>query len=469
MKMRRYIALCLTATMFLGLLTSCEKKVTDTTETAETSVTTKTTKPTDIVDPDPTTPSIVVDDKISLTGFTDLGAQEAVNEGTDPIVIWSWNHDLEELIDIYTDISFEYEVVGDGDIESYKAYLDKAFDSGEDLPDLYVADSSWAQEYIDSDRALPINELGLDYADLQDMFAYILYSSDDSERVIRGITWEAAPAGVFYNKLLTEEYLGVTEPSEVSQYFSSWDSFLKMAQAVQKASEGEAKAIATIGDLETPYGAVKKTPWIVNGTLTVDPDLEGFYTYADAFFEENLTFEVINEEGGITVKPYTNENILSYWGTLDMGRSLLSDPDDETYGNWGFIKSPVNYCSGGSWLMASPSCDMKKDAGDIMQAICIDPDNLKDMATNKGIFVNSKSIMKEMSEDSSFGLEWLGGQNPYTLLFDVASGIDYTITGANDYRINEAFYASVKSYYLGDYDTVDDAKASFEAEVTELA
>ena len=119
--------------------------------------------------------------------------------------------------------------------------------------------------------------------------------------------------------------------------------------------------------------------------------------------------------------------------------------------------------------MASPSCDMKKDAGDIMQAICIDPDNLKDMATNKGIFVNSKSIMKEMSEDSSFGLEWLGGQNPYTLLFDVASGIDYTITGANDYRINEAFYASVKSYYLGDYDTVDDAKASFEAEVTELA
>ena len=102
-----------------------------------------------------------------------------------------------------------------------------------------------------------------------------------------------------------------------------------------------------------------------------------------------------------------------------------------------------------------------------MRDLCIDTDNLETMAQN-GEFVNNISIMTDIGNDSSFALDWLGGQNPIPVLLDSATQIDNSTITENDQAINDQLDVVVTSYINGDIASVADAEAAFIAAVEEL-
>ena len=473
MKMKKIVALGISMAMVLGVVAACSDKDSSDTTTAATTTaaTTADAGSSDETEAssDETDATAAPDQGVSLDGFTDLGKQDATNDGTDPILVWSWNEEVGDYISQYSDVAITYENVGGGDQNTYQTALDAALASGDEAPDLYVTDASWTQRFIQSDNSLPVNELGIDYADLTDMYAYTLNFSDDDEGVIKGLAWQANPAGVFYNRTVAQEYLGVSEPADVQEYFSTWDKFLQTAKDINTASNGEVKALSAIEDMWQPFQNTRTQAWIKDGEIVIDPALEEYFDFAKTLYDEKLTFETGQWNANWTGNA-ANDKVLSFWGPMWLGRFSLemSNETNPTYGNWGLVKAPVDYYWGGTWMMASKTCDMKADAGQIIYDLCIDNANLKDMATSKGEYVNSVSIMKAIAEDSSFGLEWLGGQNPFTVLFEVAQGIDYSTIGVNDGKINDAFSSAVGSYCSGDYETIADAEAAFKAEAKDL-
>ena len=471
MKMKKIIALGVSMAMVLGVVAACDDSSTSETTAATTTAATTAANDDNGGDTQQTDDQQApVDDSGSLAGFTDLGAQAATNDGTDPILVWSWNDEVGDYIAEYSNVTIKYENVGGGNQNTYQEALENALASGDQAPDLYVTDASWTQRYIQSDNSVPVNDLGIDYADLTDMYAYTLNFSDDDEGVIKGLAWQANPAAVFYNRTVAQEYLGVSEPEDVAPYFATWDAFLKTAQDINTASGGEVKALSAIEDMWQPYQNTRTKAWVQDGEIVIDPALEEYFNFAKTLYDEDLTFMTGQWNDNWTGNA-SNDKVLSFWGPMWLGRFSLamSNPDNPTYGNWGVVKAPVDYYWGGTWMMASKTCDMKADAGQIISDLCINPDNLKDMATAKGEYVNSVSIMKAIAEDSSFGLEWLGGQNPFTILFDVAQGIDYSTIGVNDGPINDAFSSAVGSYCSGDYETIADAEAAFKTEAKEAA
>ena len=113
--------------------------------------------------------------------------------------------------------------------------------------------------------------------------------------------------------------------------------------------------------------------------------------------------------------------------------------------------------------MASKYCDTKASCATIMSILAIDKTNLTDMVATGGMFVNNVDVMTSAANNSEYSYEFLGGQNPYSVLLDTALKIDNSEIGEDDALINSAFEAAVKAYSEGKVSSIDDAKADFEA------
>mgnify|MGYP003300435018 FL=1 len=164
--------------------------------------------------------------------------------------------------------------------------------------------------------------------------------------------------------------------------------------------------------------------------------------------------------------------VVSYWGTLQFAKYKLALNPGEgttvnpTSGDWGITTAPVSYFSGGSWVMASKYCDKKATSADIIRAVCINEDNLRDMLNN-GEFVNNVKLITAAAADDKFAMEWLGGQNPYPVLLDCALKADASYVGPMDNEVDQAFKAVVGTYASGSFKTVKDAKEAMEKKLKE--
>ena len=397
--------------------------------------------------------------------YAEKPASEVKDSESGKLVIWSYNNDLKELLEAYSPVKdYEYVVFSPNE---YKYRLETALESGE-APDLFVCDSDDVRYYADSDKTLSINAAGIPNKACSDMYDYSLRMSCDSNGNIKGLAWELAPSAVFYQKTLAQQYLGFSEPDQVAKEFSNWASFLSAARKVNKLSEGSVKIIAGTDEIFKSYMSQRSSPWKVDGRLNVDSVAEGYLGFSRTVSSEKLTFGYA--DGSSEWKAgMRNKTVLSYWGPLSLARSadFALDPAqtakaNPTSGDWGIVAAPGAFTSGGSWLMMSTSCDMRKSCADIITAICCDQGNLRDMlASGKCDFVNSKTVINTAASDERYEFAWLGGQNPYAVLGLAAEKTDCGQTGADDPVIEGVFSRIVTVYAGGGFKSVQDAKATF--------
>lgn len=474
MKLKKIIAVGMSMAMVLGVASGCKKTETVATteavptQTEETNSTEVNPAETEVTPNEPeVTQEVIIDEKASLEGFTDLGADAVANEG-EKIVVWSWNSELSDLIKEYSAVDFEYVEIGNGNLDEYREALDKALESG-DAPDLFAIDAESAQLYLNSDKTLPINRVGLDYGDLTNMYDYTLQFAADNDGVIKGLTWQSSPSAIFYNRTLATEFLGVTEPEDVAQFFATWDDFITTARDVNERSEGEVKIVSGVDDIWRACLGSRTQSWMNGENVTIDPVMHQYFDLAKILSDEDLT----NKTSQLTdewVNNASNSSTLAYLGPMSISRYFLHLDNEEfnpTAGEWGVVNAPASFFWGGTWICASSQCDMKSDAGQILYDLCISQNSLEKMAQN-GEFVNSVSIMKDVSTDPSFAVDWLDNQNPVGVLLDSATTATSVITSPDEDKINYLFKMAVDSYLAGDFETVEEAEASFEANVKDL-
>lgn len=460
MKKNKLPALLLSSVIMAGAVTSCNGNVAE--QTAATTETTETTETTTVATTEETEPPA------DIEGYKELPVEEVKDEDDGKILIYSYNAEFESLLSQYTGLtSDEYEIVTLSDSDGlYTDTLDSLFEEGTEAPDIFVCDAAYAKKYIEAGYALPINEIGIDYSECNYMFDYSLRFASDDEDVIRALAWKVCPAGVFYERTVAEEYLGTSDPEELADSFATWDAVLESARKVNEASGGSAKLVSGYGETLEAYLFSRGSGWIKDGKFNVDPQAEAYYDFAKTLYDEELIFYAEPWSSSWRAG-MSDRSVVSYWGSLQYARYQLALNPGEwttvnpTAGEWGVTSAPEGYCSGGCWVMVSKYCDKKATAADILRAICIDEDNLKEMV-NKGEFVNNIKLMTLASADDKFALEWLGGQNPYTILLNSALEADASkiVTGEDDF--NWYFNASVGSYCEGAFESIDDAEASFE-------
>ena len=463
MKTKKIIALMLSLAMVLGVAACTEQPAAEESATAAGSEVAETTaaESADVEETEST--EATQDATVDASAFNELAIADVADED-DEVVVYGFNEEVKGLIESYSDISVRYEQQTSDTIQQV---LDNVLASGEDAPDLFACDADYARKYMNSNNTLPINDLGIAYSELTEMYNYTLQFATDDDNIIKGLAWQACPCGVFYNRTVAQNTLGVSEPDEVAPFFESWDAFLETARTV--AETDGCAIISSTGDIFRSILNSRSQGWIVDGEVYIDPIMEDYFDLAKTLHDEGLTHET-SQWGDAWVADMSNETVLSYWGPMWLARfSMALDPSandvpNATSGDWGIVAAPGDFYWGGTWLMASKYCNSKASVAQIMRDICIDTANLETMAQN-GEFVNNISIMTEIGNDDSFALEWLGGQNPIPVLLDAATKIDNSIITENDQAINDALDVVVQSYINGDIASVADAEDAFVAAV----
>ena len=462
MKTKKIIALMLSLAMVLGVA-ACTETPAETAAEGSTPAAAETEAPAAAETDAVAETEAPADPVVDASAYTELAIADAADED-DEVVVYGFNEEVKNLIETYSDITVRYEQQSSDTIQQV---LDNVLASGEDAPDMFACDADYARKYMQSDNTLPINDLGIAYSELTEMYNYTLQFATDNENVIKGLAWQACPCGVFYNRSVAQATLGVSEPDEVAPYFESWDAFLETARTV--AASGEYVAISATGDIMRAILGSRTEAWIVDGEVTIDPVMEQYFDLAKPLHDEGLTHETSQWQDAWTAD-MSNGTVLSYWGPMWLAKfSMALDPSvndvpNPTSGDWGIVAAPGDSYWGGTWLMASKYCNSKASVAQIMRDICINTASLQDMANN-GEFVNNISIMTTLGHDDAFGLEWLGGQNPIPVLLDAATKIDNSVITINDGAINDQFNAVVESYIQGDIATVAEAESAFIAAV----
>ena len=462
-KNKKVLALLLASVVAAGSITACDQPVTDPTDTSESSQVSVEPTDTSVAE---TTPAP------DLDGYVERTVAEVTDEDDGKIMIYGYNTEFTGLAEKYAGITSEdYDFIEITDSAEYQEKLDAVLSDGNDAPDIFICDEAYARKYLASDDTIAINDLGIDYEEMTNMFDYTLRFASDEDNVIKGLAWKACPTGVFYNRSLAEEYLGTSDPSELAASFATWDAVLESSRAVNTASEGQVKLISGYTETFDAYMSGRENVWIMDGSLSFDPTVEDFFDFAKQLYDEDLTFRDEQWSGGWRDR-MSDRTVISYWGSLQFAKyELALNPGEgtsvnPTAGDWGLTTGPANYYSGGSWVMASKYCDKKATSADIIRAVCINEDNQKDMLNN-GEFVNNTKLITAAASDDKFCLEWLGGQNPYPVLLASAENASASLAEVNAYEYNKSFNSVVGPYCEGAFESIEEAEEAMEDQLGE--
>ena len=107
----------------------------------------------------------------------------------------------------------------------------------DDKVDLFLVEADYSLKYVDTAYTLDVKkDIGLTDADLANQYKYTQDIMTDAKGVLKGVSWQAAPAGMIYRRSIAKAVLGTDDPDEVQALVSDWTKF--NAVAAQMAAKG---------------------------------------------------------------------------------------------------------------------------------------------------------------------------------------------------------------------------------------
>ncbi len=432
----------------------------------------------------------------SLTGCggssssSDSGKGE---EGGKTLNIWCWNDEFQTRFnDYYPDVAEAAEdgsttTLKDGTVvnwviepnqdNNYQNKLDEALLNQESADadskiDIFLVEADYARKYTNTDATMPIADLGVLDA-TSDQYEYTKEVVSDADGNVKGVSWQACPGLIAYRRSIAKEVLGTDDPDAVQEAVSSWDKFAETAQKMQDAGY---VMLSGYDDTFRPFYNNDAAPFVEDGeTLNIDKNIMDWVAMTKEYTDKgwnnktSLWSDPWAADQGKDSKVFcipacTWEIDFTLTGNADPDET--KDPEKSAWGDYAVCNGPVSWCWGGTWICAATGTDDEELVADIMTKMTTDADILKKIATEKGDFVNSQSVIADLAANYE-GNDFLGGQNHYALLSDAAANLSLDIASPYDQGVIEKMQAAMKDYFDGNAD-LDKAKANFETSIKEI-
>src|SRR5574344_625476 len=285
----------------------------------------------------------------------------------------------------------------------------------------------------------------------------------DAAGKLKGVSWQACPAGFIYRRSFAKQVLGTDDPAKVQGFISDWSKFDAVAAKMKAAGYF---MVSGFDDDFRVFSDNVKSPWVIDGKINVDPAIKNWVkqtkTYTDLGY--NNKANLWSAESGNGAKK--DGKVFGYFGPgwfIDFclagwTKDNPDGPSDNTngsYGDWAFCKGPQRFSWGGTWICGAAGSDNVKLIKDIMYTMTCDKDTMKALSEKTGDFTNNEDAMPEVAA-GSYQNAFLGGQNHLALLLDSAKPIDRSNISAHDQGMPEKLQTAMADYYNG---KVDEATA----------
>ena len=428
---------------------------------------------------DDTTTEAAKDDASDATSEAEVSGSD---EGK-VLNIYAWNEEFKSRITDhypgYEEVDATHGKIGDVDVvwtitpnndNAYQNNLDQqllkqADASADDKIDIFLVEADYALKYSDTDYTMAVSDLGITDDELANQYDYTKKILEDSNGVLKGVSWQSTPGVLVYNREIAKDMWGSDDPAEVQKHVSDWDTFY--ATGSELAAKGY-KLTATVNDSYRVYSNNVSSKWVEDGKLNIDPQFKAWADAEKASYDagQTTTGDLWSDEWSAGF--YPDGKVFAYFGPAWLINFSMGQDDEKSIahaGGWGATEGPQAFYWGGTSICAATGTDNPTLVADIMRKMTTDETILKDIVSKDSDCVNNKNVLSSLASDDSFGFSVLGGQNPFGLFTENVEKIDLSNLSAYDQGCNESFQKIMKDYFSGQYATYDEAIEAFKQDV----
>lgn len=428
---------------------------------------------------DDTTTEAAKDDASDATSEAEVSGSD---EGK-VLNIYAWNEEFKSRITDhypgYEEVDATHGKIGDVDVvwtitpnndNAYQNNLDQqllkqADADAKDKIDIFLVEADYALKYSDTDYTMAVSDLGITDDELANQYDYTKKILEDSNGVLKGVSWQSTPGVLIYNRDIAKDMWGSDDPAEVQKHVSDWDTFY--ATGSELAAKGY-KLTATVNDSYRVYSNNVSSKWVEDGKLNIDPQFKAWADAEKASSDagQTTTGDLWSDEWSAGF--YPDGKVFAYFGPAWLINFSMGQDDEKSIahaGGWGATEGPQAFYWGGTWICAATGTDNPTLVADIMRKMTTDETILKDIVSKDSDCVNNKNVLTSLASDDSFGFSVLGGQNPFGLFTENVEKIDLSNLSAYDQGCNESFQKIMKDYFTGQYATYDEAIEAFKQDV----
>ena len=399
--------------------------------------------------------------------------------------IFCWDESLESLFIMYypgyEDIEDRKGRIGDVTInwvipEEEDKYMDLVAEKlltaeylqPDERVDLYLAPEEDLAIYVNSDYSLDVREkVGLTDEELEDQFPFAQQMASTDEGILKAVTWQASPGVFVYRRSIAKEVLGTDDPGAVQKEVENWTKFQATA-----AKMGAKKYFMLSGyyDAFTAFRFSAEKHWENDGTLVIPDAMIEWRNMMAAFTTKNYHNKTQIGEADWVADQGPSGKVFGFFrsiGDIDsrMAAYSLEDADlspqvgNGIYGDYAVCCGPQTFCSGGAWILASPSSDNLILDKEIMETLTCNSTLLYKIAQNEDIFTNTISGMRRLASEGRKDA-FLGGQNPFEVYYQAATRLSCLPAGNYDRWMGDTFRNSLIKSFTGEM-TQDEAMEYF--------
>ena len=160
-----------------------------------------------------------------VLSFAVYGVQasaEADTELTGTLTYWTYTDNAYQLTTEfakkYPNVTVDVQVFG-GD--EYKTKILTALQDGTNVPDMFDLEEGYVYEFLDSSLIADLSYVDIEKL-TENYYAYQLASMKDSNGNFKCLTFMSNPVLFWYLRDACEEWLGTSDPAEISAMITSW-------------------------------------------------------------------------------------------------------------------------------------------------------------------------------------------------------------------------------------------------------
>ncbi len=398
--------------------------------------------------------------------------------------IYCWNEEFKSRVTDhypgYTEVDGTTGTIGDVTVKwnitpsndnAYQNNLDNTLPkqkdaAADDKIDIFLVEADYALKYVDTEYTMPVKDLGITDADVANQYKYTKDIVTDSNGVLKGLSWQGCPGILFYNREACKDIWGTDDAAEIQAKVKDWDTFT--ASAAEAAAKGY-KMVSTVNDTYRVYSNNVSAPWVVDGKVKVDANIEKWVKDSKAMVDAGYTGTHDLWSDDWSAGFYPDGKTVCYFGPAWLiNFSMAADTEGSIgyNGGWGPTEGPQGFFWGGTWICAAAGTDNAELIKDIMLKMTTDETIMKGIVTKDDDFVNNKPAMNAMAKDTSYSSKILGGVNPLAMYCAGAEKIDLSNLSAYDQGCNEEFQKAMRNYFEGNA-TYEEALAQFGKAIVE--
>jgi multiple sugar transport system substrate-binding protein len=407
--------------------------------------------------------------------------------------IWSFTDELKTMVrafqEKHPEVKIEYTMIPmtNGELQTK---LKSTLQSGE-VPDVLSLEAAFVREYVESDYLADVSSL-LPLAKELGTYQFTI-DIGTYEGKTKAFSYQATPGAMFYRRSLAKQYFGTDDPAAIQELVSDMTKFEATAKTIKEKSKGNTYMVGSAGDFTNLFFANRKSPWVVDNKLVIDPKVEELLDTAKSFRQNGYEAQANQWQEGwfagmndsLVDAKGNPKQVFSYllptWGLpyVLMPNSTPKEIKEtkkivgkDTSGDWACISGPVPYQWGGTWIGAlkeSKNIDM---ATEFIKFATLNKDTLKNWATGvytndylkkidptigdklaqgAGDFISSQKVAEEIISkfDDAATTKFLAGQNSYKGFATAAPNISLKLIQASDDAIQRSLNDPLSNYASG--------------------